>query len=198
MSADVLRAYELPERAANVVARIRRSAERMGRMISDLMDYSQGQVGGGIPIAPQETDMADIGRRTIDEIEVLDRRVRLSVAGDTSGRWDPDRAAQVVGNLVGNALQHGTGDIDVSVSGEADRVQLRVSNGGDPIPAELLSRVTQPFARGSDHGSGQGLGLGLYIVHEIVRAHGGELQIESDARSGTHVTISWPRQRPAT
>ena len=195
MSADVLRAYELPERALSVVTRIRRSAERMGRMISDLMDYSQGQVGGGIPIAPQDADMADIGRRTIEEIEAStpERRVRLSVAGDTAGRWDPDRVAQVLGNLVGNALQHGSGDVDVSVSGEADRVRLRVANGGNPIPADLLPRLTQPFARGSAHGSGQGLGLGLYIVNEIVRAHGGTLRIESDAASGTRFTISWPR-----
>lgn len=193
MSADVLDAFELPERAQGIVARIKRSADRMARMISDLMDYSQGQVGGGIPITPGHADMAEIARRAIDEAEAStpERRVALVVDGDTTGRWDADRVAQLVGNLVGNALQHGTGEVTVRVDGEPDRVSLCVSNGGDPIPAELLPSLTRPFARGSNNS--QGLGLGLYIVAEIVRAHGGTLRIESDAENGTRITVCLPR-----
>jgi PAS domain S-box-containing protein len=193
MSTELLRMCELPERGSSAVARIRRSANRMSRMISDLLDYSHGQMGGGIPITPREADMAEIGRRVVDEVRAAtpEGRVAFTAEGDTRGYWDPGRVAQVIANLVGNALQHGSGEVSVTVRGEPDHVQLRVGNGGNPIPSELLPRLTQPFARSSEHGPG--LGLGLYIVHEIVRAHASALRIESDAEAGTRVTIDWRR-----
>jgi signal transduction histidine kinase len=164
----------------------------MTRLIADLLDYTHGHMGGGIPIARDEADMAEIGRRVVEELaSTTGETIAFTTEGDTRGHWDPDRVAQVLTNLIGNALHHGSGEVTVTLQANPDCVRLCVGNDGEPIPSDLLARVTQPFAHGA--GQGHGLGLGLYIVDEIVRAHGGTLRIASDTQTGTHVTITWPR-----
>src|SRR6266446_3532224 len=158
----LLRYGELPERQARVVARISSSADRMARMIDDLLDFA------------------------------YTRQVKLEADGDLWGDWDADRIAQVISNLVGNALQHSDGDIAVSLRGEEDSVLFETKNGGPPIPAEVLPHIFEPGRRG-DARSG-GLGLGLFIVHQIVLAHGGTIEVRSSEGEGTTFTARLPRK----
>jgi signal transduction histidine kinase len=184
---------KLSPRGQAGVDTIRRATERMSRLISDLLDYTQGQVAGGIPITRAPMDMAELGRRLIRDLSGIaaPRALTFAAEGDARGEWDELRVAQVLSNLVHNALHHGEGAVRVLVRDAGDSVVMRVSNRGAPIPPALLPSILQPFARGEK--GGHGLGLGLYIVNELARAHGGSVAIESTAESGTHVTVSWPR-----
>src|SRR5579884_3886696 len=104
---------DLPDGSLTIARRIARSAQRMTRMIQDLLDFTQSRMGGGIPASPRLIELGAVCKRVLtEEVEVghPDRAVRLSVEGDTTGMWDPDRVAQVVTNLATNALEHGPHD----------------------------------------------------------------------------------------
>ena len=165
----------------------RNAAERMTRMISELLDFTRIRPETGMPIELRETNLEEVVRAAVEEMRVGHpaRTFRLNVQGPCVGRWDPDRIAQVCGNLLGNAIEHSTSPfshVDVDVRGHPGLVELSVSNVGKPIPVDLMPLLFEPFRRGREPGrSTGGLGLGLHIVHEIVRAHGGTVTAESDA-----------------
>ena len=106
---------------------------------------------------------------------------------------DANRIVQAVGNLVANAVTHGDAERPITVRSEGSGGRLRVSvhNHGRAIPPELLPRLFEPMVRGAEP-AGAGVGLGLYIVREIVRAHGGTVAVQSDASEGTTVVLDWP------
>ncbi|MFO0579941.1 MAG: PAS domain S-box protein [Polyangia bacterium] len=201
MTAEVLLKHEgLPEGLLRSAQRLARAAARMGRMIADLLDMARVRQGTGIPISPRPADLAAICGTVLDEIGTArpDRQILLSRQGDGQGTWDPDRLAQVVSNLVTNALDYGPVDrpVQVEIDGTAERVRMLVRNEGPPIAAELLPVLFDPFRRGSQHAgaaSSGGLGLGLYIAHEIVRAHGGEIRVTSEQGPGTVFCVELPR-----
>ncbi len=115
--------------------------------------------------------------------------------GDGSGVWDPDRIQQVVLNLLANAIRYGTPDTPVVLSwlGRGDQRVLCVHNEGPPIPASLREHMFEPFKRGDAHGNAWGgVGLGLYIVREIVRAHRGEVVMRSEEQAGTTFEVTLP------
>src|SRR5437763_6611789 len=189
----LLRYGELPERQARVVARIASSADRMARMIDDLLDFARSKLGGEFPIHRRRIDLRQICEQTVEELEfAFTRQVKLEANGDLWGDWDPDRIAQVISNLVGNAVQHSDGDVKVTLRGEADVVVLETHNGGPPIPHEVLSHIFEPGRRG-DARSG-GLGLGLFIAQQIVLAHGGSIEVTSNDGDGTKFTVALPRK----
>ena len=166
--------------------RLRSSARRMSRMIDDLFDLARARLGGGIPIERSETDLGAIARRVIGELDTAhpDRRVIFERDGDITGEWDPDRLAQVVSNLVGNAVRHGlatVADRGARSTGEGPNVVLTVANAGG-IPADVIPHIFDPF-RSSDtrRARAEGLGLGLFIVNQIVLAHGGAVAVDSTA-----------------
>jgi PAS domain S-box-containing protein len=193
-SAELLLRYgELPERQARVVARIGSSADRMARMIGDLLDFARSKLGGEFPIHARRIDLRQICEQTVEELEfAYTRQVKLDAQGDLWGDWDPDRIAQVISNLVGNALQHSDGEVTVTLRGENDFVVLETRNGGPSIPSEVLPHVFEPGRRG-DARSG-GLGLGLFIVQQIVLAHGGSIEVTSSEGAGTTFTLALPRK----
>jgi signal transduction histidine kinase len=130
-----------------------------------------------------------------------DRRIELEVLGDAHGTWDPGRMAQVISNLVSNAVAHGAPYAPVTVQIDAtgdDHVDLSVHNEGPPIPPELLPVLFEPFRRGTGDKSPRGLGLGLYIVRQLVEAHGGTVDVRSTAPEGTTFTIELQRTLPVT
>ena len=136
-------------------------------------------------------------RAIVSETESARPRARIDTTsiGDTQGTWDQARVEQLLSNLVANAVDHGDGTVAVRISGEdSNRVILSVHNQGPPIPPERLPDVFDPFRRGED--GGDGLGLGLFIVREIVRAHEGTVEVASTAQ-GTTFTVSLPREAPA-
>ncbi len=129
----------------------------------------------------------------MEELEfAYTRQVNLETEGDLWGDWDADRIAQVISNLVGNALQHSEGDITVTLRGDEEFVRLETRNGGAPIPAEVLPYVFEPGRRGNARSGG--LGLGLFIVRQIVLAHGGTIEVRSNEVEGTTFTAQFPRK----
>jgi phosphoserine phosphatase RsbU/P len=194
----LLRREDVSEPVLTGVRRIARSTERMSRMITDLLDFTRARLGGGIPLLRQPGNLVQLVRASLEELEVTHPgRVVLSHApGPYTGRWDPDRLAQVVSNLVGNALQHGARDtpVEVALGHEGPTLVLTVHNQGPPIPEALLPHVFDPFRR-ADDSSRQGLGLGLYIVQQLIRAHGGSITVSSHVDSGTTFTVRLPVRR---
>ena len=196
----MLRRGTLHEADAKVTARIARSAERMGKIISQLLDFTRSRLGGGMRVDPRPADLAEICAQVIAEAETAhpDRVLEFEADPDVRGVWDSERLAQVVSNLVGNAIAHGKGDGAVSVvlRDEGDSVSLAVHNHGPAIPAELLPAIFDPFrgqARRSSRSS-DGLGLGLFICRELVTAHGGEISVQSTDEAGTSFTVRLPRR----
>src|SRR5688572_5746980 len=127
-----------------------------------------------------------------------DRPIDVAVHGDAHGEWDPARMSQTISNLVGNALAHGdrAAPVHVCVDGQGRDVELTVHNDGEPIPLELVPVLFQPFNRGEiPDRSPHGLGLGLYIVEQVVHAHDGSIGVESSAETGTTFTVRLPRMR---
>lgn len=184
-------------------ARIRRSGTRIARMVDDLLDFARTSAGGGMPIRPRPIDdLAAFFGPIVDEMGTAypSRRITLELGPAPRVWWDSDRMAQVLSNLIGNALTHGPEDTDVRVGAraEGDLVLVQVHNLGPPIAPALLLRIFEPFQRGSDAGTGvrSGLGLGLYITMTIVRAHGGEIAVSSSAGEGTTFTVRLPRRAP--
>jgi signal transduction histidine kinase len=188
----------LNESDRETVYRIARTAERMAALIQDILDYTRGQAAGGIPIVPRPVDMREICLAMVEEMSLLhaDRTIELQVGGDLRGQWDRGRIEQVLSNLLANAVHHGEGAIRVSAEGNASEVLVRIYNRGNPIPPDQLPDLFEPFRRGPN--SWIGLGLGLYIVREIMRAHGGTVEVESSAERGTTFTTRWPRRLATT
>lgn len=196
-SAVVLRRSGVAD--AKVLDRIDRAAARMNEMIRDLLDLARARAGG-IPIRNQRIDLTDVARRGVDEAQSAHpgRVIRLEVSGDCRGHGDPDRLAQLLANLLSNALAHGAdaAPVTVRLSRNGDDVRLTVHNVGDPIPPEALPTLFAPFRRAST--TSAGLGLGLYIVREIARAHGGDVGVRSTETEGTTVEVVLPLPRSAS
>jgi PAS domain S-box-containing protein len=200
LSANALmRAEELPARQLKAVRRIVTSAERMGRMIGELLDFTRGRLGGGIPISRKPLNLRHLCRNVLEELEAAHpgRELLLEAEGHFQGEWDPDRLAQVFGNLFKNALDYSPegSPVRISLHDEGETVRVEMNNQGPPIPAELLPSIFQPFRRFSEEGSHptSGLGLGLFIVEQIVRGHGGTVSVRSNPREGTTFTVRLPR-----
>lgn len=181
------------------LARIRSSGERMTRMIDQLLDLTRVRLGSGIPLSATDVDLVSLIRQTLDELEAGNpgASLQLQHRGDPHGRWDGDRLGQVFSNLVANAVQHGdpAAGVGVTVDGEApDSLVVEVRNGGT-IPSALLPTLFEPFAgTGQRSPKSRGLGLGLYITRELVRAHAGEIQVRSDEEVGTVFRVLLPRR----
>jgi PAS domain S-box-containing protein len=195
---------DLPEGARTSVAEISRAGQRMLEMIESLLDLTSSRVEGGLPIAPVQTDLHDVCRGVVEELQAAEprHRIQLVLDGDGRGTWDPARIAQVASNLVANALQHGSRDepVRVFVGGDGDEAILEVQNRGPTIAPEALATIFEPFARAPslrDGSRARGLGLGLYIVKQVVSAHSGTIEVRSTAARGTTFTVRLPRAAAA-
>jgi signal transduction histidine kinase len=127
--------------------------------------------------------------------------MELAVSGDTRGWWDGARLQQLLRNLVTNAIQYGFAEtpVRVAVCGEQAQVRLEVANSGPAIDPSVLNHLFDPLKRGSareNQSTRSGLGLGLFIVGEITKAHGGEIQVRSEGEE-TKFSLCLPRQPPA-
>ena len=197
-SARLLQRRTEDRAALEAASRIVTSGNRMARMIEDMLDLARARLGGGIIVKREPCDLKALVERALREHQAAapERRIDASYAGDFAGLWDPERIAQVASNLIGNALKHGSpqGPIQVSLDGsDRDQVTLVVKNGGT-IPAEILPYLFDPF-RGAQRqsGRGDGLGLGLYIVSQIVQAHDGHVEVTTGADGETAFQVRLPR-----
>jgi signal transduction histidine kinase len=187
-----------PHRRGRVVTRIMSSAQRMERMISDLLDMTRVRLGGTIPLKRRRADLQQICEESLAEIRSArpDAVVRFESEGNLAGDWDADRLAQVVSNLVGNAIQHG-GGTPITLTAEEDNeggVTLAVHNGGAPIPPAVMPLVFQPLARGGTDEGLHSIGFGLFIARAVVAAHGGDIEVRSSSENGTTFTVRLPRR----
>jgi PAS domain S-box-containing protein len=197
----LLRQDQAPPSWARTVGRIARAAERMERMIGNLLDLVRSRQGGGIRVTRKLTDLADVVRDVVSELEAAypSRKIAVSVKGDTRAELDADRMAEVCTNLACNALAYSPNEsvVHIDVSGSKGEIVLAVHNAGAPIPAETQKTIFLPFQRGADVDreppSMRSLGLGLYIVGEIARAHGGTVAVSSTAEAGTTFSVRLPR-----
>ena len=176
---------------------ILRSVRRMEGMILDLLDFARGRLGGGIPLTPTATDLRERCAEALAAARAAhpQRAIEFEATGDLSGEWDTARLDQVFANLIDNAIQHGADTIRVCLRDEGAEVVMTVGSGGAPIPEELLGGIFEPF-HGRARSRSEGLGLWLYIVSEIVRAHGGAIAVRSSEGEGTTFTARWPKRRP--
>ena len=190
---------------ADALRRIGGSGGRMDRLVRDLLEYARVRTRDVMPLHVTSCNLEAILRTTTDELRAVhpDRRIVLSVDGDTTGQWDADRLAQVISNLAGNALEHGEGDtpVVIDLSSVGNNVRLLVHNRGPVLPASVLRICT---ARLDDarvmlrQPSIAGLGLGLFIVRAIVSAHGGTIEATSDLTRGTLFNMCLPRETHVT
>jgi len=179
--------------------RIAAGAERIQALVMTLLDFTRARLGRGLPVVPRETCLHDVGGRVLDEIQAAhpNRKLHCDAAGDTRGRWDPDRLMQAVQNLLDNAIKFSPPDevVTLTYRGTEGEVTLTVHNEGPPIPPAVLPHIFEPFSQGRQGASTQpgSMGLGLYIVREIVTAHGGSIAVRSTEAEGTTFTVRLPR-----
>jgi signal transduction histidine kinase len=197
-SALLIQRRSTEEPIRDTAGRILSSGRRMSRMIEDMLDMARARLAGGIPLKREPADLGALIDRVISEVHAAypERKIAVEQAGELGGNWDGERLAQVVSNLLGNALQHGdaSGAVQVTVDGtRADAVVIQVENSGT-IPPDLLPQLFDPF-RGSQRQTGrtEGLGLGLYIVQQIVLAHGGSVDVQSGNGNRTAFVVRIPR-----
>jgi signal transduction histidine kinase len=166
-------------------------------MISDLLDLTRSQLGPGFPISPSAMDLKVVCRQVLDELEASHPALVLQFlpSGDLRGEWDTERIAQLISNLAMNAVQHGDETLPITITArdEGDKICLAVHNGGPPIPPEDIGSIFEPMFSMKRGKRDTGLGLGLFIVREIVKAHGGEVLATSSEEQGTTFTVRLPR-----
>jgi signal transduction histidine kinase len=184
---------------------IETNTEAITRLISDLMDFTLTGLGRAMPFHREPVDLKVLCREVVDSYRTTHprRTLRFDSDGDVTGVWDAGRLRQVVSNLMGNAIQHGSpeGPVELSVASEGSTVVLRVHNEGPPIPPDLLPTIFDPLVRYATRESAArripgSIGLGLYIVREIVVAKGGTVEVTSTAQEGTTFTVRIPRFLP--
>ena len=201
MATDMmLRSNGLDDRQAKLTRHIANSAARMADMISQLLDFAQSRLGGGIPIRPELVRAEDFCRQAVEELELAHPSGKLSLDSQSHavGLWDRERLMQVISNLVSNAIQHGDADEAVLIRtfDQGPDCVIEVRNQGPPIPEHLLPHVFDPFRQGRENElrPASNLGLGLFIAQQIVAAHHGSITVTSNSQAGTTFTVSLPRR----
>jgi signal transduction histidine kinase len=208
MGAQVLlQDQSLPSKALKVGLRIFNSSKRMDAIVRDLLDFSTSHLGEGIPVDPHTVDLSEICNSVVEEAKTFhpDRKIDMTIDGDLTGAWDGARMAQVFSNLISNAIQHGRPDsvIKVSMHGFPDEVIYEVRNEGEVIPPAKLRTLFDPVKRFAIRPAServasrtQNLGLGLYVVKQIVAAHQGAVSVTSSEDDGVVFSARLPRITP--
>jgi signal transduction histidine kinase len=180
-------------------ARVKRACRDMNRLITDLLEYTRTRLGAGIPIDRSACDLGPVCEASLEDIRAgnPEQQFVQQLSGDLTVQADAARMQQALSNLLNNAVQHGSrqSPVTLTADGEVDAIVLKVSNAGDPIPADKLQAIFEPLVQAPSASSEvherskTSLGLGLFIVREIVLAHGGTISVESSAAAGTVFTI---------
>jgi len=192
---------DLKEPLFTLTTGIVRSAKRMNRMVGDLLEFTRSRLGSSVPIVREEMNLANEAANAVAELSSAhpNRVIQLDTSGDLRGNWDCARIGQLLANLLGNAIQHGSADttIVMTIQGARDEIVLRVHNYGPAIPASSIPGLFRPFKRlqsGEPLSSNStSFGLGLYIAERVVAAHGGRIDVTSADDAGTAFTVHLPR-----
>jgi len=196
--ASELLASTPPAEQEKYLERITRSVDRANRLIMDLLDFTQARVGSGLSVKIAAIDLHATLASIVEDLRHTfpDRTLRHTARGDGACVADANRLAQLVGNLVANAVAYGTRTTPIEVASiiAPEAFSVSVTNDGGPIPADRIATLFQPMTRGtSEPSKSRSVGLGLFIVQEIARAHGGHAEVRSSAEAGTTFTVTFPR-----
>jgi signal transduction histidine kinase len=202
MTAMHLAALNAGDKVSQAASRMIHSGARMQALLDDMLDFNRTKLGLGINISPAKVDLADLFADELNLVRAAhpDHQIDLVMAADSNGVWDGRRLQQLLGNLVLNAIKYGTPDtpIKVVVTAAENEVRFEVRNNGVAIEQDTLERIFDPLRRGPDqenkYDSDGNLGLGLYIVREVAKAHGGDVEARSD-EAGTVFTVRLPRRQ---
>lgn len=201
MVSTILRAPDVPEKIRDKLVRVLKSCQRMDRITRDLTDYTQTRIGRGLSVTPRDANIHEVCEQVLQDAASAypDRAIEYDSDGSPLGTWDPNRLAQAVQNLLLNALKYGDPASPVRLTwhreppgGTRSELVVSVHNRGEPIPAELLPQVFEPFRRGRAPDGGSSMGLGLFIVRQIALAHGGQISVTSSSEAGTTFTLRLP------
>lgn len=185
------------ERRVRVLGHVKSSAERAQHLIEELLDFTQARIGTGLSVKFRQVDLHQITRDSIDELRLAhpDRVMIHESVGAGQCEADDARLAQLIVNLVSNAVAYGLMGSPITVRSEVDdkSATVTVHNEGEPIPPNMQATVFEPMVRG-DSGSNvvRSVGLGLFIVREIARSHGGSMNVSSTQADGTDFTLRFP------
>lgn len=204
MSANILpQINKLDAESTEITSQIAINVSVMGRMISDLLDYTRTRLGAGMPVNPEPMDAGNLCRSLFDEFRSAHpkRAFTYAATGNPTGSWDSDRIRQAISNILGNAVQHGDPafPVDLNLKGEDSEVVIAVHNGGQAIPPGELDRIFEPLVRGASAQNPRknrpgSIGLGLYIAREVATSHGGRIVVTSTQAEGTTFTVYLPRK----
>lgn len=191
----------LDARDQMIVEEMVASMKRANKLIDDVLDLARGQLGGGFVLNHKRNqDLRPVIEQVAAEIRTIaeDRKIVTQIDVDEPVDCDPDRMAQLVSNLLANAVRHGAQDqsIVLAAHNDVDELTISVTNGGEPIPAGTMEKLFEPFAQGETSSNNQGLGLGLFIVDGIATAHGGEMTVDSRTAE-TKFTFRMPLKQAA-
>ena len=184
---------------ADFASTIFHSGMHMSQLIENLFDFTRTRLGQPLAIKRTLMDLAPACRQTVAEFVAAypERTIRLDCSGDLYGVWDAPRISQMLANLISNAIQHGapTTPVTVEVHGETQEIVLKVHNDGPPIPQSELPTIFDPFSRREkqDRAAVRHLGIGLFVVRQIVEGHSGKISVTSTPQDGTTFVVRLPR-----
>ena len=202
----LMRGGEQEARSVRLGSQMYTSVLRMNKMLDNLLNFTQSRIGGGLKVSLAPTDLALISKQVVDEFLLSHpkRVIHNTVIGDCTGNWDADRLSQAYQNLVSNALQYGSIESAVAVVTESheDYIVFTVQNDGVPIPEQNQNQIFDLMHRvpsvDAERNMKKNLGLGLYIVREIVTAHHGDISVSSTEEKGTIFRVQLPRNKVAS
>jgi sigma-B regulation protein RsbU (phosphoserine phosphatase) len=192
---------QLGETGKSILKEMTGSIERASALVDNLLDLARGSLGGGFPVdRDSDAPLAPVLRQVVGELRRIapERQIDVGIAIEEPVYCDRGRIAQLASNLLANAIAHGEPDRPIRFEAftTGDRFELSVANAGAPIPEDVRKSLFQPFFRGATRASRNGLGLGLYIVSEVAKAHDGRIEVVStDAE--TRFTFTMPASPPA-
>lgn len=201
MAAELVSQTDVDEMSMDALSMIGTESRAMAKLINDMIDFASTWLGSAMPLNREPVDLQILCGEVVEGFRAThpQRTLQFNPRGDLSGNWDASRIRQVISNLLGNALQHGSpdGTVELLAASEGSAVVLSVHNEGVPIPAEALPTLFDPLVRHTVESALQrapgSIGLGLYIVREIVNAKGGTIAVASTAQQGTTFTVRIPR-----
>ena len=202
MSAKLMLSIGAPtERHTMLASQIVESTTRITTLVDDLLDMTRARFGAGLPVLRVPMDMEFVCQKIVDEMRSKNpsRTLNLMFSGDGKGEWDKPRIAQILANLIGNAIQYGFKDssVVITVTCEPEDIIISVHNKGVPIPPEKMGTLFDALSRAvidtGEHPGAVNLGLGLYITKEIVVSHNGTIDVASTEEDGTTFTVRLPR-----
>jgi signal transduction histidine kinase len=209
-SSLLMQAVDIPPKYVLVATRMFNSAKRMSKLINDLIDFTRTHLGPGIPIRVKQGSVVALCEEVVNESRTFhpERLIELHVPAKLDAIFDGSRVAQVLSNLIGNAIQYGSPEepVTVSLTSNGDDIVIAVNNRGTIIEVDKVARIFDPMVRIAANANANAnsdsvesgyiertsLGIGLYISREIVLAHGGEVSVASNADDGTTFTVTMP------